>query len=459
MNSFRKQIMPLCALLLGVFLLGYAFPTLATTLHLTGVKWHVLSAVAVGGTSSASSSGCSNCLYVATTGNDSTGNGSLAAPFATIEKALTVISPPTTNTIVVENGTYTLPNSGSATQGDINITTSNITLEAQNRGQVTLYPPSTSTSGAAIYVQRGADNVTIDGFIVDGCPSGTCSNGHSGAGSSYWEFGNTHVSTTVDGFASSIAAAGCSAGMLVGDVNGDIPSGTTISSIAGNGLSLTLNQAATAAHTTNTIYCWGEANDGQWRNGIYSNAQYTTIQHNEVRNIAVANPMASYASAGQGGSGIQIDGYNSSGPVPCANVATSTLPCGLVIGNKVHDVGVAFPGTYTVHCFYISNYGAAYENNIVYDCPEGWGFESWHGASHNVIANNLIFQSRDGIEIGSGQTTGYYTGGNNYTLVFNNILYDPYDAGSFAKGILEDSDGGSGGSIGGHNQYIDNLVV
>jgi hypothetical protein len=189
----------------------------------------------------------------------------------------------------------------------------------------------------------------------------------------------------------------------------------------------------------------GGANAGQWRIGIYCDATNCVIQNSKVVNIATASPAA---TNGNGGAGIQIDGYlGESG--------------GLIRSNVVGNVGRDDPSANTRHCIYLSAYGTTVQNNIIYGCHEGFGIESWHGASHLNISNNLIFASVRGIEIGSGDISGpMYSGGNDYTMVFNNIVADGdySDPANTFVGVTEAADPNTGGSIGPHNRYSDNCV-
>ena len=65
--------------------------------------------------------------------------------------------------------------------------------------------------------------------------------------------GTTHASTLVDGLSANVLQAGWQPGQTIAESHGDIPAGTTIISIAANGLSLVLSQAATGAHAGGTL--------------------------------------------------------------------------------------------------------------------------------------------------------------------------------------------------------------
>lgn len=187
----------------------------------------------------------------------------------------------------------------------------------------------------------------------------------------------------------------------------------------------------------------GGANAGQWSWGIYCAATNCTIRNNQVINIATANPAA---TNGNGGAGVEIDGYYGD-------------TGGSITNNVIGNVGMANPDYNTIHCMYLATYGTKVTNNIVSGCHEGFGIESWHGASHLTIANNLIFRAVRGIQIGSGDVGGQmYAGGNDYSMVFNNIVYDAENNGGTIIGVSEQADPSSGGLIGSHNQYSNNCV-
>lgn len=71
--------------------------------------------------------------------------------------------------------------------------------------------------------------------------------------------GNTNSSTAVNNLASNVLQAGWEPGMTISDSAGDIPANTTIKSIAANGLSLVLSQAATGTNATTFTVSGGTA--------------------------------------------------------------------------------------------------------------------------------------------------------------------------------------------------------
>jgi hypothetical protein len=112
-----------------------------------------------------------------------------------------------------------------------------------------------------------------------------------------------------------------------------------------------------------------------------------------------------------------------------------------VIGNLVHDIGPA--GCTFVQGIYISTSGSV-KNNVVYRVAEA-AIHLWHDATNVIITNNTVTTSHTGIVVGGGDF--YYTAGpDDYTAVYNNIVYDNY------YGISEQ------GKTGVHNTYRNNLV-
>jgi hypothetical protein len=100
--------------------------------------------------------------YVATTGNDSTGTGSIGAPYLTITKALTVVA--NGDTIIVEDGSYAPTTVWSITKS--------ITIQAQNTGGATLNAVAGQASIINIAFTAGG-TFSLSGFALDGTNSTT----------------------------------------------------------------------------------------------------------------------------------------------------------------------------------------------------------------------------------------------------------------------------------------------
>jgi hypothetical protein len=161
----------------------------------------------------------------------------------------------------------------------------------------------------------------------------------------------------------------------------------------------------------------------KWSNGIYSGGSYVVVRENHVHDIA-----RTVTCTAAGGSAIGLDSYYK-------GVNSEA------IGNLIHDIGP--PGCRYVQGIYISTPGAV-KNNVVYRVAEA-AIHLWHDANRVVIVNNTVAMSHTGIIVGAGDF--YYTKGpNDFTKVYNNIVYDNN------TGISEQ------GSTGKHNSYRNNLV-
>lgn len=161
-----------------------------------------------------------------------------------------------------------------------------------------------------------------------------------------------------------------------------------------------------------------------WRYGIYNGGSYDTIANNHVHHIATT-----IACTSGGGSAIGVDSYYHG-------------VMGTVLGNTVHDIGPA--GCHFVQGIYISTSGTV-KNNVVYRVAEA-AIHLWHDATHVTITNNTVSTSGTGIIVGGGDY--YFTSaGDDYTAVYNNIVYDN------KYGISEQ------GTTGLNNTYRNNLVV
>lgn len=99
-----------------------------------------------------------------TNGNDNTGNGSLAAPYHTINKAITVALK--NDNISVDDCGTTIENATASNALLIGATQDNLKIYAANQGCVRIKMNVSSTNSRFFYVQ--SDNVTIDGFVFDG---------------------------------------------------------------------------------------------------------------------------------------------------------------------------------------------------------------------------------------------------------------------------------------------------
>ena len=134
-----------------------------------------------------------------------------------------------------------------------------------------------------------------------------------------------------------------------------------------------------------------------------------------------------------------------------------------IVENYVHDVGTidascGLPKHNLIHGIYQANAGGRIEQNIVANnCA--FGIHLWHAATHATIKNNTVVGNHSGgIIVGSGDApcmTGGCPGGDDFTIVANNIVAFNGTTGSSGWGISEEAE--SGGTTGVHNQYSRNL--
>jgi len=178
--------------------------------------------------------------------------------------------------------------------------------------------------------------------------------------------------------------------------------------------------------------------------GIGLGGSFESAQNNNVHNRASgcnADP-----ASGAGIDSFDYDGHDND-----------------IVGNFVHDVGLGdlLCGQQqkfrSVHGIYIATKGGQVSSNLVVDnC--GYGIHLWHAASHVTITNNTILRNRaGGIIIGSGDKPCNSSGceGDDYTVVRNNIVAYNGNPRLKSYGIMEEAS--SGGRIGSHNVYSNNL--
>lgn len=162
---------------------------------------------------------------------------------------------------------------------------------------------------------------------------------------------------------------------------------------------------------------------GTGRRGIWNTGSYVRVMGNRIHDIPA--PCTSV-----GGAGIEHGNYE----------ATDDDS----IGNLVFNIGVG-RNCNTVHGIYHAQLRGRILNNIVYRA-DGWGIHLWHAAQYITIANNTVFNNRQGgIIVGDGDAPGGIV--DDYTVVTNNIA-----VANGGHGISEF------GATGPHNLYSHNLV-
>jgi hypothetical protein len=177
--------------------------------------------------------------------------------------------------------------------------------------------------------------------------------------------------------------------------------------------------------------------------GIGLGGSFQRAISNHVHNSAAR------CSTSDGGSGINDYNYTTQGND--------------IVANYVHDVGITEPscGQFRhdyIQGIYQANAGGHIDHNIVANSC-GFGIHLWHAATHASITNNTVVGNKaGGILIGSGDapcSTVGCPGGNDYTLVSNNIVAVNGNSASGGWGIAERSQ--EPGRTGIHNNYSNNL--
>lgn len=178
--------------------------------------------------------------------------------------------------------------------------------------------------------------------------------------------------------------------------------------------------------------------------GIGLGGSFQRAISNHVRNTAAG------CTTSDGGSGINDYNYTTRGND--------------IVRNYVHDVGIGESLCGQVRHNYIqgiyqANAGGHIDGNIVANSC-GFGIHLWHAATHANITNNTVVGNKaGGILIGSGDapcSTIGCPGGNDYTVVRNNIVAFNGNAPSGGWGIAEREQ--EPGRIGIHNEYSHNLT-
>ncbi|NMO16778.1 DUF1565 domain-containing protein [Pyxidicoccus fallax] len=276
-------------------------------------------------------------IHVATTGNDTAGDGSSGSPFRTILKASQVATPGAT--IHVAPGTYSggfmTTKSGMAGARIRYVSDTDAATGARAR----IVPPNSTATTGSIWENRGA-YVDIEGFEFDGTgtkmPNGLINQG------SYVTIKNNHVHHIVHGPGQLCNGAGGS-GINIHDY--DIPGLMT-------GTVVTGNRVHDIGYTCDKIQ------------NIYISTRATV-----TNNVSYNNP---------GGAGIHL--WHDARYVTIANNTVANTWMGIIVGG----------GNY-----YETNGPADYvdvSNNIVYDNDYGISLQGQTG-THNTYTNNLVYQN------------------------------------------------------------------
>lgn len=298
-------------------------------------------------------------IYVATTGNDTTGNGSQGNPYATIQKASTVAQPG--DTVLVEDGTYT---GGFATAA--NGSSGNpITYRSINQWGAKITNAASGTSSVTGFWENSGDFVNIEDFEVFGNDSNT---------SATWNFGIYSYGTncTISGCkvhdllrnATAFTAADAGNGSAGIEVDG-FDAGVNMNLI-GN---LVFNQGPDASSSSTAGHALYHAGEG-------------SIKNNVIYNVAGLGVSLWHGA-------ISIDIIN--------NTVDNARDGGILVGSGDSGVG---PGT---------GDNCNVRNNIVRNCSIGI-LEGGQTGVNNTYQNNLTFSNTTNFSLQNGLTaTGTVT--------------------------------------------------
>ncbi|MGB8650858.1 MAG: right-handed parallel beta-helix repeat-containing protein [Mycobacteriales bacterium] len=119
------------------------------------------------------------------------------------------------------------------------------------------------------------------------------------------------------------------------------------------------------------------------------------------------------------------------------------------IGNVIHDIQAPSSSCGLIHgIYYQGPYGGRILDNVVYR-TSGWGIHLWHNANHITIANNTVFQNKQGGMVIGGSLEGndIAPGVDSGDVVTNNIVVNNGYYGIREMGRV------------GRNTYANNLLA
>ncbi|WP_158621713.1 choice-of-anchor Q domain-containing protein [Corallococcus aberystwythensis] len=276
-------------------------------------------------------------LYVATTGNDSTGNGSSGSPYKTILRASQAATPGAI--IHVAPGTYSASflttKSGTATDRIRYVSETDPATGARAR----IVPPNTTATTGIVWENRGA-YVDIDGFEFDGTgtkmPNALLNQG------SYVTISNNHVH--------------------------HIANGSNQPCNSGGGSGINIVDTAIPGLMTGTVVTRNKVHD------IGYNCKY--IQNIYISTRATVTNNLSYNNTA--GAGIHL--WHDAHEVVIANNTIYNTWMGIIVGGGNYY-------EYSGPADYVD-----VSNNIVVNNDYGISLQGATG-SHNTYTNNLVYQN------------------------------------------------------------------
>lgn len=274
----------------------------------------------------------SGALYVSTTGNDSTGNGSESAPYKTVYTALQNVS--AGDTIVVRNGTYIEPE-------ELRVREANVTIMSYP-GEWAVLDRTSDQENAGVYFYVGSDGGKLQCIEVKG-------GFYAFSTETMWDWGEADRSGASD--------------LLIENVKLH-DSAYDVVKIKPNSDNITIRKSE--------IYNSGQAADPDDCNaeGIDNvNGDNTVVQDNHIHDIC--------------SNGVYLKGGAMNGLIE-GNVIENTGSAGILIG---FDTSPEYFDT-AVNPDYYENIGSIVRNNLVMNT--GWAGIGLYASKDAQVYNNTI---------------------------------------------------------------------
>ena len=348
-------------------------------------------------------------VYVSSSGNDSSGNGSSSKPYATIAKAYTKVKSGG-SVILLSNLTQT-------SQANFNTSGKSVTLKSNGSSIYTIARGSGLTSGSILNISN-SNNVVLQNISIDGKNTNSSKPLIYVSGSKLTLNGNGVYSNSVlTNLEGSVITAYSNSNISVN--NGTITNNKSAggSAIFVSGATLNFN-GGTVSNNTNTNYgsksggaggisAWESTvnvkggtisnNKGCWGGGLLVNGR----TNKSVLTMSGGTIKNNYASLAGAGILLQNDG---------TSTTTATITGGTIIGNSCYEKGGGI---------YLEKATATIQNVTVEDnFTDQWGggIAVWYGSvlylkSGTKVQSNIADLNAGGIDVSQGASKLYMQGG------------------------------------------------
>ena len=348
-------------------------------------------------------------VYVSSSGNDSSGNGSSSKPYATIAKAYTKVKSGG-SVILLSNLTQT-------SQANFNTSGKSVTLKSNGSSIYTITRGSGLTSGSILNISN-SNNVVFQNISIDGKNISSSKPLIYVSGSKLTLNGNGVYSNSVlTNLEGSVITAYSNSNISVN--NGTITNNKSAggSAIFVSGATLNFN-GGTVSNNTNTNYgsksggaggisAWESTvnvkggtisnNKGCWGGGLLVNGR----TNKSVLTMSGGTIKNNYASLAGAGILLQNDG---------TSTTTATITGGTIIGNSCYEKGGGI---------YLEKATATIQNVTVEDnFTDQWGggIAVWYGSvlylkSGTKVQSNIADLNAGGIDVSQGASKLYMQGG------------------------------------------------